>query len=139
MTLRRYSARVSFQRFLWTLVAVAVIAAHGIASGRESDAADLPSAATLAAFLGCPPTEPKHASGTREKIACEEGGFDVTVVTFDDDAQRDAWVESERLTVISDGFVGLPSALVSGDHWAVRTSDVAAADRLHSVAGGWRV
>ncbi|MFF5232510.1 hypothetical protein [Dactylosporangium sp. NPDC000521] len=130
---------MSFQRFLWSLVAVAVIAAYGIASGRESDAADVPSAATLATFLGCPPSEPKHSSGTREKVVCEEDGFDVTVATFDDDAQRDAWVESERLTVIADGFAGLPAALVSGDHWAVRTSDVAAADRLHAVAGGWRV
>ncbi|MGI5177213.1 hypothetical protein ACQEVZ_12850 [Dactylosporangium sp. CA-152071] len=130
---------MSFQRYLWTLVAVAVIAAYGIASGRESDAADAPSATALAAFLGCPPAEPKHATGTRETVACEEGGFDVTVVTFDDNAQRDAWVESERLTVIASGFAGLPAALVAGDRWAVTTGDVPAADRLHAVAGGWRV
>jgi hypothetical protein len=121
------------------LVAVAVIAAYGIGVGRDSAAADAPSAAALAAFLGCTATEPKHYSGVRETVACNEGGFDVEVMTFDDNTQRDAWVESERVLVVVSGFAGVSAALVAGDRWAVKTSDVHAAERLHAVAGGWRV
>ncbi|MFG2045101.1 hypothetical protein [Dactylosporangium sp. NPDC048998] len=121
------------------LVAVAVIAANGIAASRDSAAADAPSAAALAAFLGCSAAQPRPYSGARETVACKEGGFDVTVMTFDDNAQRDAWVNDERVIVVSSGFAGIPAALVAGDRWAVETGDVPAAERLHAVAGGWRV
>lgn len=129
--------RVSLQRLLWMLVAVAVIAANGI--GQDSAAADGPSAAALAAFLGCSAIKPRPDSAARETVACKEGGFDVTVMTFDDNAQRDAWVNDQKIVVVSSGFAGIPAALVAGDRWAVETGDVPAADRLHAVAGGWRV
>ncbi|HTJ37598.1 MAG TPA: hypothetical protein VL738_30575 [Dactylosporangium sp.] len=130
---------MSLQRLLWMLVAVAVIAANGIGVSRDSAGADAPSAAALAAFFGCSTAKPRPYSGARETVACKEGGFDVRVMTFDDNAQRDAWVNDEKVVVVSSGFAGVPAALVAGDRWAVETGDVPAAERLHAVAGGWRV
>ncbi|MEV6926052.1 hypothetical protein AB0M46_16365 [Dactylosporangium sp. NPDC051485] len=130
---------MSLQRLLWMLVAVAVITANSIAANRDSAAADAPSAAALAAFFGCSAAKPRPYSGARETVACKEDGFDVTVMTFNDNTQRDAWVNSEKLVVASAGFMGVSAALISGDRWAVATGDVPTAERLHAVAGGWRV
>jgi hypothetical protein len=127
---------VSLQRLLWGLVAVVVVAAGGVGMGRAEVADEGPSAASLAAFLGCPPTEAKHRTGLKETVVCTADGFDVTAVTFDDNAQRDAWVNGQKVAVVL-GFDG--AALVAGDRWAVKTGDAVKADRLYALAGGWRV
>ncbi|WP_432988457.1 hypothetical protein [Dactylosporangium sp. CA-233914] len=122
----------------WSLTGVALIAGFGVATG--SGPADPPFAVDVARLAGCTGGQARLGErGVRETVTCTEDGFDVTAVTFDDNAQRDAWVEDLRVVVVTSGLAGFPDALVAGDRWAVRTGDADRADALVRVARGWRV
>ncbi|GLL04601.1 hypothetical protein GCM10017581_063480 [Dactylosporangium matsuzakiense] len=130
---------VSFQRLLGLLTAVALIAAYAIGAGRDSSGRP-PSAATVARLAGCAITETKPShNGARETVTCTDGRLDVAAYTFDDNGTRDAWVDEERGVFIVAGFNGHGGALVAGDRWVVETTDAEAAERLHTMAGGWAV
>jgi hypothetical protein len=131
---------VKLTGLLWLLVGVALVTAFGVAVGNEPAAAAVPSVIEVARVAGCTTVDRTSAgTGMRERVTCRAAGFDVTAVTFDDNAQRDVWVDEARLEVVVHGMTGVPDGVVAGDRWAARTADPAAYDRLVTVARGWRV
>ncbi|MFI5915124.1 hypothetical protein [Dactylosporangium sp. NPDC051541] len=130
---------MSLRPLLVLLAAVALITAYGIGFG-GGPAGRPPSAAAVARLAGCAGVEPKPShGGARETVTCGDGGLDVAAYTFDDNGKRDAWVDAERDVFLVAGFNGHGGALVTGDRWVVETTDAEAAERLHTLAGGWRV
>ncbi|MET7402999.1 hypothetical protein ABZS66_56920 [Dactylosporangium sp. NPDC005572] len=121
-------------------LAIGVLLAAGFAGAALGGDAPAPSAADLAGKVGCREVHTGNATGGEREVAtCRVGGRDVTVVTFDDNARRDEWVRDAQVDVVTLGLFGLPEALVYGDRWAVRTDDLAAADRFAVAVHGWRV
>jgi hypothetical protein len=132
---------VSFQRFLWSLAALAVLTIYAIRMDGDSGAGEPPSAVALAARLGCTAAPKPTHRGVREIVACADAGdgYGVTVATFEDNVQRNAWVDEERTLVVVSGLSGTPRALVAGDRWAAETGDAAAVEQLRTLANGWSV
>ncbi|WP_238017301.1 hypothetical protein KZZ52_25410 [Dactylosporangium sp. AC04546] len=119
---------------------VGVLLAAGFAGAALGGDPPAPSAADLAGKVGCRDVHAGNATGgERELATCRIGARDVTVVTFDDNARRDDWLGDAQLNVVTLGLFGLPEALVYGDRWAVRTDDLAAADRFVVALHGWWV
>ncbi|WP_433063709.1 hypothetical protein [Dactylosporangium sp. CS-033363] len=129
---------MSLLRLFWSLAAVAAITAYAIGADHAATGAP-PSAAKLAALAGCPDPAPLHATGAYEALGCKESGYDVVVVTFEDNAQRDRWFDEQRTTIFMAQMQGLPAAVVAGDRWGILTDDVDRATELKAVANGWWV
>ncbi|GGM55383.1 hypothetical protein ACFFX1_19770 [Dactylosporangium sucinum] len=112
----------------------------GAALGRGAAPAGPPAAVDLAGRVGCTGAHAGNPTGgERELVMCRIGDRDVTVVTFGDNTGRDDWLGDARAEVVTLGLFGAPEALVYGDRWAVRTADLAAADRFAAALHGWRV
>lgn len=135
----QYSAPMISVRTERAVCAVLLLAGFGWWATTGEDAA--PSAADVAAMAGCGGVDRRTSgAGVRETVRCGTGGgHTVTVVSFEDNDRRDAWVDVVRKEVVVGGMLGRSEALIAGDLWAVRTDDGAAADRMLTAAHGWRV
>ncbi|WP_433222284.1 hypothetical protein ACQP00_23045 [Dactylosporangium sp. CS-047395] len=126
------------QRLLWSLVAIAAITAYAIGADHASTGAP-PSATRLATLAGCPDPVPVRVTGAYEALGCKESGYDVVVVTFETNTQRDHWFDEQRPLMFMAQMQGLSGALVAGDRWGILTDDVERATELKAVANGWWV
>ncbi|MER7279331.1 hypothetical protein ABT369_33315 [Dactylosporangium sp. NPDC000244] len=93
-----------------------------------------PTAERLAAALLCTAADRIHSdAGVHDTVACRRERYHGTVVTFDDNRQRDDWVTRMHRPFVS----GSGQLLLSGDRWAVQTDDFTGARHLLLEVKGW--